>query len=325
MPIRWLIEEGGAASLVAWGGGEPKQYRAGFYAVAGRLPQHNRINNSNNSMDFFSLHIAVMMMLAGLGEMPLDSLTFNDFTAVDGIALRPTSIAELKIQAHYHRLVAQLPKNPQATLDQIEGPHRKLLALRYYLNRQGSLKSEWTWTRSQFERFKRSGSYRKAIAEVERVKAMFAQLNPGYTLGTTLEARPLEDQVNSWNTVPSVERAASALYRQLMRAALDSSLNIPPDSADLQTFRQQLQNAKLESVPTVAVPGMSQHGQLRAFDFVVKQGGAIVAGTNAGAVRSRWDSPGWTKKLQEAIRAASSSFSGPLRSPYEPWHYTYNR
>ena len=274
-------------------------------------------------MDFFSLHIVVMMMLAGLGEMPLESLTFNDFTAVDGIALRPTSIAELKIQAHYHRLVAQLPKNPQATLDQIEGPHRKLLALRYYLNRQGSLKSEWTWTRSQFERFKRSGSYRKAIAEVERVKAMFAQLNPGYTLGTTLEARPLEDQVSSWNTVPSVERAASALYRQLMRAALDSNLNIPPDSADLQAFRQQLQDAALEGVPTVAVPGMSQHGQLRAFDFRIYRRRRLIAGATAATIEQAWDSSGWTAKLKAAVALASSHFYGPLQNPYEPWHYTY--
>lgn len=276
-------------------------------------------------MDLISLHMMMLMLLTVPGNQLPDSLLMHNLSTLNVVPLNSITIADLKIQSQLSNLAAQLPERPKATLQDIEGTHRKLLALRYYLNREGDLKKEWTWSRTQFEQFKRTKSYRNAIAEVERVKATFAELNPGYTLSTTLEARPLEDQLNSWNTLPSVETAARSLYQQMLQSALDSSINIPPDSLDLLSFRQALRGAELPIIPTVAVPGLSQHGQLRAFDFVIKQGGTVIAGTDAGSASSRWDKAGWTKKLQEAIRASSSSFSGPLRSPYEPWHYTYRR
>jgi hypothetical protein len=50
------------------------------------------------------------------------------------------------------------------------------------------------------------------------------------------------------------------------------------------------------------------------------RGAQLVAGpSSAGS----WDSAGWTEKLQEAVRRASTKFAGPLASPREPWHYDY--
>jgi hypothetical protein len=72
--------------------------------------------------------------------------------------------------------------------------------------------------------------------------------------------------------------------------------------------------------PTLAVPGLSPHGQSRAFDFQVMRGSQLIAGPSSP---SSWDESGWTSKLQEAVRRASTKFSGPLASPREPWHYDY--
>jgi hypothetical protein len=65
------------------------------------------------------------------------------------------------------------------------------------------------------------------------------------------------------------------------------------------------------------------HGQSRAIDFQIMKDGKIVAATEVGAVASQWDAPGWTRRLKEAIAAASPRFKGPLAAPNEPWHYEY--
>jgi len=44
-------------------------------------------------------------------------------------------------------------------------------------------------------------------------------------------------------------------------------------------------------------PVFSPHGQMRAFDFQVKQGEKIIAGTNTATIKDVWDQQGWTEKL----------------------------
>jgi hypothetical protein len=73
----------------------------------------------------------------------------------------------------------------------------------------------------------------------------------------------------------------------------------------------------------LAAPGLSAHGQGRAFDFQIEHNGQVVAGTEAASARQRWDAPGWTQKLHQAMSKAGPHFTGPLVSPYEPWHYAY--
>ena len=98
-----------------------------------------------------------------------------------------------------------------------------------------------------------------------------------------------------------------------------------PDSASVERFRAFLQRCELaeDRVPTVAVPGLSKHGQLRAFDFKIKEGRRIVAGTLSATIPTVWDNTGWTDKLYDAVMSVSDRFVGPLPSPYEPWHYNY--
>jgi hypothetical protein len=73
----------------------------------------------------------------------------------------------------------------------------------------------------------------------------------------------------------------------------------------------------------LAAPGLSHHGQARAFDFSIRRGDQIVAGTEMSLIPTAWDAAGWTAKLRRAVSEASDSFSGPLEYPREPWHYEY--
>jgi hypothetical protein len=96
-----------------------------------------------------------------------------------------------------------------------------------------------------------------------------------------------------------------------------------PDRKSLRDFVALVRDFKVPSLPTVATPGLSQHGQLRAFDFIIVQGDQIIAGASTGGIGAIWDKSGWTEKLKVAITTASTKFSGPLAAPREPWHYTY--
>ena len=76
-------------------------------------------------------------------------------------------------------------------------------------------------------------------------------------------------------------------------------------------------------VPTLAAPGLSPHGRMRAVDFQVESSRRIVAGTDSTAIASEWIAAGWKARLQAAIVAADVGFHGPLAMPDEPWHYDF--
>ena len=44
--------------------------------------------------------------------------------------------------------------------------------------------------------------------------------------------------------------------------------------------------------PTIAAPGLSLHGQMRAIDFQVHQGGRVVAGPNTATIATDWTAAG---------------------------------
>ena len=112
-------------------------------------------------------------------------------------------------------------------------------------------------------------------------------------------------------------------YRHLARAREEvggSSYGEGASAAEVRRFEGFLRGAGTRSTPTLAVPGLSPHGQARAFDFQVMRGGRLIAGPSSP---SAWDAAGWTAKLQEAVARAGAKFKGPLASPREPWHYDY--
>ena len=75
--------------------------------------------------------------------------------------------------------------------------------------------------------------------------------------------------------------------------------------------------------PTVATPGLSNHGVGQAIDFVIVNGAGdrVLGASNPGAWRDPPDN--WARRLADAVRP-STHFTGPLRVPDEPWHWTFD-
>ena len=235
----------------------------------------------------------------------------------------PVPAAHRVVQDYIDMTAARLDGRIREAMKWIDGADRRLLALKYYLRRNDQVDQYWAWTPQQIIRYRKTAEYRAAMADVAKVKVRFAELNPGYTLQVNTEVRMLEDQIAVWNGAPSVAASGRALLQQCMNLLDDSAFAGAPDVGDVAAFRSFLEGRAVIQVPTAAVPGFSEHGQLRAFDFVIRQGDQIVAGTDASSVRDAWDRPGWTEKLKEAVTQASSRFVGPLAAPREPWHYSY--
>ncbi|HVZ39969.1 MAG TPA: hypothetical protein VHI13_11885 [Candidatus Kapabacteria bacterium] len=227
----------------------------------------------------------------------------------------------------YTAAVAErLPGRVAHALARINDPARRLLAIRYYLNRSDSeIVAKWAWSPEEIEAFRRSDLYGTTIFELRKVQHAFEERNPGYALDVRMEIRTLGDQIHKWNNVGSVGSIAAMLHDTLMRWMADSTtmLDSVPTPVGMDCFVVFLRSFQPPSPPTVAVPGLSQHGQLRAFDFRIRRRGRVVAGGSSDRIAREWDLPGWTARLHEAICAVSDRFSGPLEEPYEPWHYAF--
>ena len=180
--------------------------------------------------------------------------------------------------------------------------------------------SRWAWSRERIEAYGKSAEYAAALAELEKVRKAFEAANPGYTLRVNTQVRSLDEQLSKWNEADPVARAGEELLARAREEVAGSSYGEGAEASDVRRFESFLRGATTRATPTLAVPGLSPHGQARAFDFQVMRGGQLVAGPSSP---SAWDTAGWTTKLQEAVGSASVKFSGPLASPREPWHYDY--
>lgn len=210
-----------------------------------------------------------------------------------------------------------------AVIRRIDGTGRQLLALRAYLRAGDDLTTRWSWTADQIMAFRNSPEDLAMQKEIERVRMAFATANPGFTLWINPEVRSLDTQLANWNSNASVSRAAADLQEKF-NAWLDSAAIATLSSAELQKAATKfLTDVTPAPIPTLAAPGLSPHGQMRAVDFQIRKGDRTVAGPESATIASRWDDAGWAQKLEAAVHAGSRSFSGPLASPREPWHYTY--
>ena len=203
------------------------------------------------------------------------------------------------------------------TLQRIRGANRQLLALRAYLRAGDSLSARWSWSQEQLAGYASTSEGKAAAADIDAVVAAFAKANPGYDLQVNRQPRSLEVQLAHWNENASVAAVSVALVQFLDRRFAG---NPSPATADI---RDALVHWTPNSAAALAAPGLSAHGQGRAFDFAVARDGHIVAGLEAASAHSRWDDAGWTRKLHAAVAASGKPFVGPLQSPYEPWHYAY--
>ena len=232
----------------------------------------------------------------------------------------PTTTAanEARRDAWVVQASAGLPPAAIDTLHRIVGVDRRLLALRAYLRAGDALSERWSWTQERLAAYPSTPEGKAAAIEINAVAAAFATSNPGFTLQVNRQPRSLEVQITHWNENQSVGKTAA-----MLRAALErrfTANNAPLNTVEL---RQALIEWPGGAAAALAAPGLSAHGQERAFDFQVTHHGQIIAGTDVASAHRQWDAAGWTRKLHAAISIAGNRFVGPLQSPYEPWHYTY--
>lgn len=220
-------------------------------------------------------------------------------------------------------LRAQIDAMATAALERIEGGDRQLLATRSYLRGGPDLAAQWSWTDAEIAAYAYSAEYRDVQADADKVVAAFEAANPGYQLYVNREVRSLDVQLGSWNENPSVAAAAAELHAAALAESANPAYTKPSSDAAIARFRAFLLGWYPSEPVSVAAPGLSPHGQLRALDFQVQKGDRIVASTSAADAVVQWDAEGWTEKLKQAVTSASPRMQGPLESPREPWHYSY--
>lgn len=211
--------------------------------------------------------------------------------------------------------------NVESTIQRIDGTDRQLLALRSYLRSKDSLASRWSWSQAEIDAYGRSDQYRDMMAEIDKIKSRFERANPGFTLYANTDVRSLDLQIERWNENATVGEIAHSLYRASCDYLAASMGKRAAGTAD--RFRDFLVQWQPELPAPLAAPGLSLHGRARAIDFQVHKDDQMIAGTDTAEIARTWVGQGWAQKLNEAVRAASGKFQGPLTLPDEPWHYEY--
>ena len=238
-------------------------------------------------------------------------------------AAGPETRLRLYMQAAAH----SLPSQQLNALTKIKDNNRRYLAMTYYLRAGDSITSRWSWTTTQINDYAESVEFKETLAEIEKITTRFAADNPKYQLYANTQIRSLEEQLSRWQAVRSIGIAASQLQKDALEELSQkfyATSQTPLSDATVERFRQFLVTWRAASPPTLAAPGLSLHGQGRAYDFQIRDlRGRTIAGADTATIKVIWDGQGWAKKLASAVQASSSKFVGPLAMPREPWHYEY--
>jgi len=242
-------------------------------------------------------------------------------TAQDAAQASPSATDAL--DHHVAQLAAQQDPRVAEALARIDGSGHRLLALRSYLRSHDRLAERWSWTQEQIHAYEGSPEHRDLLAEIDRVREAFTRDNPGFELWVNPQVRSLDHQLESWNTNESVGAAANRLATDALEFVGRADFPAAPVERARHALESFLLAYQPVPTPTVAAPGLSPHGQMRAVDFQIHEGDRIIAGPRTATIDAEWDAAGWSSKLDAAVRAASSRFIGPLATPREPWHYTY--
>jgi hypothetical protein len=215
-----------------------------------------------------------------------------------------------------------LPPVAKEALQRVGDPPRQLLAVRGYIRADRQLMSRWSWSAQEIRAYEASGEYRELLTAIDAVRARFEAQNPGYSLYANTTARSLDQQLQRWNSNPSVGVIAGRLQQAALRELSGPDYPAHPDAKATVRFANFLREWRpTPAAAPLAVPGLSLHGRSRAIDFQILQNGRIIAPTEVAKVRSVWEQQGWARKLASAMR--DTRFVGPLQSPNEPWHYEY--
>jgi hypothetical protein len=234
----------------------------------------------------------------------------------------PSVAAESREQARERTWIQQasagLDARARDTLSRISDSDRQLLALRAYLRAGTALSDRWSWSQEQLVAYPATAEGKAAFADIDAVERAFAAANPGFIARANRIPRSLELQISHWNENRSVKSVATDL-----KASLEHQFPRGAKLPGADQIRVALRDWKPSVAATLAAPGLSAHGQGRAFDFQIERNGQTIAGFEASAAQVQWDAKGWTEKLHAAVAASGKPFVGPLQSPYEPWHYAY--
>jgi len=184
----------------------------------------------------------------------------------------------------------------------------QLLALRRYVIKGGdAIVAAWPWTRVQ--RREHKDSIDALDVEARLVKQAFEDDNPGYELGTS-PIRDLDRQVRLWCDNGTAQKAAVHYMLSARKELAASDYFETPTDASVAKFKAWMDKSKVHPKVTSAAPGLSDHGQQRAVDFVVRKDGEIIAGTESVTMVPNWRVPGWEKKLIDIANKAR--LKGPL-------------
>jgi hypothetical protein len=209
-------------------------------------------------------------------------------------------------------------------LAKIKNEDRRYLATTYYVRAGDSIATRWSWTRDQIATYEQSTEYQETLAEIEKISQRFAADNPKYQLYANVEVRSLEEQLARWQTVRSIGVVAREFRKVALAELAQEAYARPQSDESVNRFREFLVAWRASWPPTLAPPGLSLHGQGRAYDFRIQDlNGQTIAGADSSSIEKVWERKGWTKKLSVAVHAASDKFVGPLTIPREPWHYEY--
>jgi hypothetical protein len=207
----------------------------------------------------------------------------------------------------------------------------QVLAVRRYLRMQNlegkDLKTIWAWTAAEVKQSLETRPSedgvetvgRQLMREAKKVQTAFASANLGYTLGVS-PPRSLDRQVKLWVDSLDCKEAGRALFNRAVKELAQPIYDLPAQLSKVVDFSVWLTKAGVKPEPGNAAPGTSDHGQVKAVDFVVMQGARVVAGTSRSTIESDWTAPGWATKL--AAATARTRLVGPLKHPYEPWHWS---
>ncbi len=231
--------------------------------------------------------------------------------------------AEPRIDSALAALAAELDPRAASALGSIEGRGQRLLAARAYLRASSQLEGRWSWSATEAAAFEASPEKHALDAAIARVRCQFEADNPGHTLWINSEFRSLDVQLERWNGNETIALAGAQLLSAVRRALAASGPDRAGSTADVSVLRSLLLEHKPSPVPTLAAPGLSPHGRMRAIDFQVESSGRIVAGTDSASIAADWLAAGWKARLQAAVSAADAGFQGPLTTPDEPWHYEF--
>lgn len=229
------------------------------------------------------------------------------------------------VTSYLDAIESKMDPRAAAVIDQLDGTGRQLLAAISYLRRADSLTTYWSWTQQQIDVYQGSPAQQRLDADIDCVRREFELKNPGFTLFVNPNVRSLDVQIEQWNSNGSVAAAAENLLNATTVFLASSAIARASTAVGRDSFANFLLDHEPSPLLTIAAPGLSPHGQMRAVDFHIESAGMTVAGPDSTTIESEWLQAGWRDKLSAAVIASGAPFDGPLENPNEPWHYTYRR